>query len=70
MGLLSIQERLAPSVAAITLGLSKVIAVNEKAKEELADLRKEHQDIVKKYDVKLPEIKKEAEDIEKEAKRS
>ena len=51
----------------ITLSLLNVLSVNEKAQTELAEVRKEHQDNVKKYDKKLPEIKLEAEGIEKEA---
>ena len=51
----------------VTVGLLKVLATNEKAKDELDAFLKEHQDNVKKYDVKLPEIKLEAEGIEKEA---
>ena len=51
----------------ITVDLLKVLALNDKSQEELAKVRGEHQDYVKKYDKKLPEIENEARGIEKEA---
>ena len=51
----------------ITLDLLNVLALNDKNQEGLAKIRKEHQDYVKKYDKKLPEIENEARGIEKEA---
>jgi len=53
----------------ITLDLLKVLALNENAFEELAKIRKRHQDNVDKYDRKLPEIESEARGIEEEANR-
>jgi hypothetical protein len=50
-----------------TLDLLKVVSLNEKSQDDIAQVRKEHQDYVKKYDKKLPEIANKAGAIEKEA---
>jgi Domain of unknown function (DUF4337) len=51
----------------ITLDLLKVLSLNENASEDLAKIRKRHQENVDKYDRKLPEIESEARGIEEEA---
>jgi len=51
----------------ITLGLLRVLVLNEKANEELVTFRKEHEDYVKKWDKKLPETQEEATKLDKDA---